>query len=79
MNRIRHLRHLASVLAGLAGVCWHSAPPPHSPVTRIRIRAEHRAAPARIPRPHTITLVAGGMPCWQITFIAIDAALLAAT
>jgi len=79
MNRIRHLRHLASVLAGLAGVPLAFGATPAFASDPHPDPGEHRAALARIPRPHTITLVAGGIPGWQITFIAIDAALLAAT
>ena len=73
------IRRVAEVLAGLA-VAWlaFSAAPP--------------AAFASVPRPvppgwnkhpplpapfHT--LVVGGMPGWQITLIAVGAALLAAT
>jgi hypothetical protein len=53
MNGIRHIRRGAGVLAGLEGSCWHSAPPPRSPVSRFRVRAEQRATPRPYspPRP----------------------------
>ncbi len=34
--------------------------------------------PARPAPPATVTIIAGGMPGWQITLIAVGAALLAA-
>ena len=88
MNAIRHLRHLASVLAGLAGVLLASAiavpaafagtnpiPDPTGYVSDPYIGT----API-VPVPSAIVRVinTGGMPGWQITLIAIGAALLAA-
>jgi hypothetical protein len=71
MNRIR--RCLA-VLAGLSG-------------TMLALAATAPAAPAVPPPPQPAvpvpvkvhTVVTGGMPGWQITLIAVGAALLAAT
>src|ERR1700745_2475383 len=79
MNRI-HYRHnfrrTAAVLGALAGrvlvvltgttaAFAYAVPPPGGP-----------AGPVQLPRVHTV--VAGGMPGWQIALIAIGAALFAA-
>jgi hypothetical protein len=76
MIRIQHIRRFTAVLAGVACALLASAA---------------LAAPsfAMVPHPHatavappnqvTATVVAGGMPGWQITLIAVGAALLAAT
>ena len=108
MNRIRHIRRLASLLAGLAatllaltasataafaapgmlpgpgGASGSPAPSSvHTPVAQSGVlsrlvgpaqtlQTPHPAAPAHI---HAVT---GGMPGWQITLIAIGAALAAA-
>jgi hypothetical protein len=80
MNHIRHIRRVAATLATLAGALLAFAaaapaalasgpgplplPPP--------IREKHPQVPVH-------TVVIGGMPGWQITLIAIAAALLAAT
>ena len=76
MIRIQHIRRLAAVLAGAACALLASAalaqpsfamvPPPDAPA----------GAPASLV---TATVVAGGMPGWQITLIAAGAALLTAT
>ena len=77
MNRIRFARHVAGVLAGLAGTVLactsahpaaaaYRVPPPGS-----QVRPVH--PPAQL---HTI--IVGGMPGWQITLIAAGAAVLAA-
>ena len=79
MNPIRHIRRVAGVVAGLAGA----------------LLAFAAAAPAALARPmpplppgwnkhpplpaHFHTVVVSGMPGWQITLIAVGAALLAAT
>ena len=89
MNGIRYIRRLASVLAGLAGVLLASAaavpaafagtdliPDPGGYVGDPSI-----GTPPGAPVPATAVHVVntGGMPGWQITLIAIGAALLAAT
>jgi hypothetical protein len=77
MSRIRHLpflRRAAAVLAGLAGVllAWTAGAP-----AAFAMRLPPDGATAPVPPPvHTI--VVGGMPGWQITLIAISAALAAA-
>jgi hypothetical protein len=73
------IRRVAEVLAGLAGAllafavaapaAFASGPRPVPPGWN-----KHPALPA-----HFHTVVVGGMPGWQITLIAIGAALLAAT
>ncbi len=90
MNRIRHLRRMAGVLAGLASA-WlglamaapaafavtHPTPGPAGYVTP--------GAPGYpVPQPgpplpaQVHTVVVGGMPGWQIALIAMGAALFAA-
>jgi hypothetical protein len=79
MKRIHHMRLIrlfAIMLAALAGaVLAFSAaatpalatlPPPDPGGTTV------------VPPPSTHTIVTGGMPGWQITLIAVGAALLAA-
>jgi hypothetical protein len=80
MNPIRHVRRLAAALAGLAGAllglaaaapaALASGQPPHPPPGWNK----HPPLPA-----HFHTVVVSGMPGWQITLIAVGAALLAAT
>lgn len=81
MNGIRYIRRLAGVLAGLAavllafGATTAFASVPHPDPAGAGDPAPVFPAPV-----HTITLVTGGgMPGWQITLIAIGAALIAAT
>jgi hypothetical protein len=79
MNPIRHIRRVAGVLAGLAGAllafaaaapaAFASGQPPLPPGWN-----KHPPLPV-----HFHTVVVGGMPGWQITLIAVGAALLAAT
>jgi hypothetical protein len=74
MTPIQHIRRFASLLTGLAAALVavgstpaFAAPPPPEP-----------GGPAPSPvQVHTI--VAGGMPGWQIALIVVAAALLAAT
>jgi hypothetical protein len=79
MNPIRHIRRVAGVLAALAGAllafaaaapaAFASGQPPLPPGWN-----KHPPLPV-----HFHTVVVGGMPGWQITMIAVGAALLAAT
>ena len=88
MNRIRHIRRLAGVLAGLAcAVLGAAAAAPAAFAVRVP-PGGGAPAPGSVPdtappvfpaRTHTVTVVTGGMPGWQIALIAIGAALLAAT
>jgi len=80
MNPIRHVRRLAAAVAGLAGAlpafaaaapaALASGQPPHPQPGWYK----HPPLPA-----HIQTAATGGMPGWQITLIAVAAALLAAT
>jgi hypothetical protein len=70
MKRIQRLRRSVTVLAGLAS-------------TLLALAAAAPAALATLPPPEPAlpvpvhTVVTGGMPGWQITLIAIGAALFA--
>ena len=88
MNAIRHLRHIASVLAGLAGALLASAiavpaafagtnpiPDPTGYVSDSYI-GTIPVAPVPATTVHVINT--GGIAGWQITLIAIGAALLGA-
>jgi hypothetical protein len=91
MNAIRHIRRLAGVLAGLAGVLLaFAASPAFASVPHpdpggaagyvgdpyIGIMGTGPVAPVPATTVHVINT--GGMPGWQITLIAIGAALLGA-
>jgi hypothetical protein len=85
MNGIRHIRRLAGVLAGLAGVLLAS-PAAFAGTNPIPDPAGYVGDPyigtsPVVPVPATTVHVinTGGMPGWQITLIAIGAGLLAAT
>ena len=92
MSPVRHIRRLTGVLAGLAGAllafaaaapaAFASGQPPrppgwnkHPPLPPGHIHYPVHRAPVPVP-VHTV--VAGGMPGWQIALIAAGAALLAA-
>ena len=76
MNRIYHIRRLAGVLAGLAGfLVSFGASAPAAFATHV----PPPGAGGHAPPPDPATVVAGGMPGWQIALIAVGAALLAAT
>jgi hypothetical protein len=76
MNPIRHIRRFAAVVAGLAAAVLLATP------AFARMEPDPGAgyvAPASVPAPvQARTIVAGGMPGWQIALIAVGAALLAA-
>jgi hypothetical protein len=84
MSHIRHIRRLAAVLAGLAAIllAWAVS---GSAAFAMEVPSGGGSGPragagsgSPVPvRVHTI--VAGGMPGWQITLIAIGSALAAAT
>jgi len=78
MNRIRHIRRITTVLGGLAAaLAAFGATPAFA-----RLEPDPGAgyvAPASVPAQVQVrTIVAGGMPGWQITLIAVGAALAAA-
>jgi hypothetical protein len=76
MNLIRSIRRIAAVLAGLAAAVVALA----TPAFAMPMPFPGGGGPAVAPQHLTPvrTLVAGGMPGWQITLIAAGAALLAA-
>jgi hypothetical protein len=81
MNTTRRIHHLIGILA--AGACALLAFAAASPALAQTISVPHygppaSVVPAQIPaQVHTV--IAGGMPGWQITLIALAAALIAAT
>jgi hypothetical protein len=76
MNPVRHIRRIAAVLVGLAAAVLAATP------AFARLVPDPGAgyvAPASVPaQVQYRTIVAGGMPGWQIALIAVGAALLAA-
>ena len=83
MNPIRHIRRYAAVVAGLA----RRRSAGHARVRQDGARSRGRIpgtrsdglCPGLSPGPVQVrTIVAGGMPGWQIALIAVGAALLAA-
>lgn len=78
MNRIRHIRRSAAVLAGLA-CAWLglAAAPAAFAVVPIH-GGGGPAAPAPLVYTVTRTIVVGGTPGWQIALIAVSAALVTA-
>lgn len=78
MNRIHHIRRIAGVLAGLATVLVAFAATPAFAMTEPVIEGGGGGSvqPQHLAPIHT---VAGGMAGWQVTLIAVGAALLAAT
>jgi hypothetical protein len=76
MIRIQHIRRFTAVLAGVTCALLASA----ALATPSFAMVPHPDAPAVAPPSLvTATVVAGGMPGWQITLIAVGAALLTAT
>ncbi len=77
MKPIRHIRRIAAVLVGLAAAVLAATP------AFARLEPDPGAGyvtPASIPAQIQYrTVVAGGMPGWQIALIAVSTALLAAT
>jgi hypothetical protein len=80
MNRIYDIRRLAGVLAGLAGfLAVFGVSAPAAFATHVPPPGAGGDAPPPDPATVPATVVAGGMPGWQIALIAVGAALLAAT
>jgi hypothetical protein len=77
MNRIHPIRRLAGILAGLAGtlLAFTAASPA---AFAVHVPPPGGAGTVQ-PPPQVHTLVMGGMPGWQITLIAVAAAVIAAT
>jgi uncharacterized membrane protein YraQ (UPF0718 family) len=81
MNRIRRIRHIAGVLAGLAAalLAFGTAPAFATLLPPMPDGPAGAPVPSAPPSVQVHTIVTGGMPGWQITLIAAGAALLAAT
>ena len=81
MNPIQHIRRMAIVLAGLAAALTAlGATPAFAMVVRPDPNGPEVGSVPSGPAPIQVhTIIAGGMPGWQITSIALGAALLAAT
>jgi len=89
MNGIWHIRRLASVLAGLAGLLLASAaavPKAFAATNPIPYPAGYVGDPyigtapvVPVPAATVRVISTGGMPGWQIVLIAVAAALFAAT
>jgi len=89
MNPVRHIRRLGAALAGLAGVLLASAiavpaafagtNPIPNPTGYVSDPYIGTAPIVPVPSAAVRVISTGGMPGWQITLIAIGAALLAAT
>ena len=79
MNTIRRIHRLAGLLAAsAAALLVLAAASPAMASTALIPYYERSAPPAQAPAQiHTMT--AGGMPGWQITLIAVAAAVLSAT
>jgi hypothetical protein len=78
MNRIRHLhpiRHLASALAALTGALLTATV---AAPAAFALPVPPPGGGGTVPPPPVPTVVAGGMPGWQIALIAIGAAVVAA-
>jgi len=79
MKLIRHIRRSAAVLVGLAGAVLAFAAPAFAQT--VPIPGDTFGTPAPVPAQVPVqvrTIVAGGMPGWQIALIAAGAALIAA-
>ena len=76
MNPIPYIHRFAAVIAGLAAAVLGATP------ALARLEPDPGAgyvAPASVPAQVQVrTIVAGGMPGWQIALIAVGAALLTA-
>jgi hypothetical protein len=80
MNPIRHIRRSGAVLAGLAAAVLvaFGATPAFATIPVPDPGAGYVGPVSTTPQIQVPTIVAGGMPGWQIALIAVGAALLAA-
>jgi hypothetical protein len=79
MNPIGHIRRIAAVLAGLAAALMAlGVTPAFAKVQPEPGGAGVAPVPSAQPSVQVHTVVAGGMPAWQVILIAVAAALLAA-
>ena len=78
MNPLRHIRRITAVLAALAATVLVATPA--FAIVVPDPGGSRYVAPASVPAQIQYrTIVAGGMPGWQIALIAVGTALLAAT
>jgi hypothetical protein len=77
MNMIHRIRHLIGILAAGAGALLALAAA--SPALAETISVPHYGPPASAAPAQIHIVIAGGMPGWQITLIALATALAAAT
>ena len=78
MNPLRHIRRITAVLATLAATVLVATPA--FAMVPVPPGGDGSVAPASVPAQIQYrTIVAGGMPGWQIVLIAVGTALLAAT
>jgi hypothetical protein len=78
VNRTRHIRHSAGILAGLASALLVSITTAPATFATTSPRPAGPAVPAPEKPARVHAALAGGMPAWQITLIAVGAAVLAA-
>ena len=71
-------RRLAAALAAVTCALLASALVPVASAATLTLPPPDPAAPAPVPAPVAPVVTVGGMPGWQITLIAIAAALFAA-
>lgn len=77
MTRIYPIRRLAGIVAGLAGALLaFTAASPAAFAEHVPPAGGH-GGPVQAP-PQVHTIITGGMPGWQITLIAVAAAVAAA-
>jgi hypothetical protein len=77
MNTTHRIRRLIGILA--AGACALLALAATSPALAATTSVPHYGPPASVAPAQVHTVIAGGMPGWQIALIALAAALCAAT
>jgi hypothetical protein len=78
MNPLRHIRRITAVLVTLAATVLVATPA--FAMVPVPPGGGGSVAPASVPAQIQYrTIVAGGMPGWQIALIAVGTALLAAT
>lgn len=75
---VHRIRRLAVLLAGLASVLMASCIAVPAAFARIQPPSGGLGSPPPTPAPQAHVVISGGMPGWQITMIAVGAALAAA-
>jgi hypothetical protein len=80
LNTHPQLRRIAAALSAAAGVLAWAAAVPAASAAVIPVPGDGSYGPAPAAKGGTVQVItAGGMPGWQITLIAVAAALAAAT